>query len=193
MGSTLHSTEMTVDTARAEMTGRSGRPDHFDPVQCASGTTTDRPDERTTGHGATATLNEDRRRKLTERQFAVLTFIREQIRKKGFPPTLREIGKHFGIASTNGVNDHLRALERKGWILRDDLLSRGMRVIGDPAVNDVAPDAPAGMLSELQEENRALRELLRRLVKCLGTVRRLTPQMVLVLGDVRSMLGEERR
>lgn len=76
------------------------------------------------------------RRNLTTRQEAVLQFINEHIQDQGFPPTLREIGKHFGIRSTKGVNDHLAALERKGWIRRHPELSRGIEVVG--AVTAVA-------------------------------------------------------
>jgi repressor LexA len=57
----------------------------------------------------------------------VLDFISDSIRKRGYPPTLREIGSHFGIRSTNGVNDHLRALEKKGYLHREDLKSRALR------------------------------------------------------------------
>ena len=64
---------------------------------------------------------------LTDRQRQVLDFISDSIRKRGFPPTLREIGSHFGIRSTNGVNDHLRALEKKGYLHREDLKSRALR------------------------------------------------------------------
>jgi repressor LexA len=64
---------------------------------------------------------------LTDRQRQVLDFISDSIRKRGFPPTLREIGSHFGIRSTNGVNDHLRALEKKGFLQREDLKSRALR------------------------------------------------------------------
>jgi repressor LexA len=42
---------------------------------------------------------------------------------------LREIGEHMSIRSTNGVNDHLRALEKKGYLERHDLKSRGLRII----------------------------------------------------------------
>lgn len=67
---------------------------------------------------------------LTERQARILDWIESYIERTGFPPTLREIGTAFGIASTNGVNDHLRALERKGYIARADAaLSRGLRVL----------------------------------------------------------------
>ena len=64
---------------------------------------------------------------LTDRQREVLDFISDSIRKRGYPPTLREIGSHFGIRSTNGVNDHLRALEKKGFLHREDLKSRALR------------------------------------------------------------------
>jgi len=69
---------------------------------------------------------------LTVRQRNVLDFISDSIRKRGYPPTLREIGSHFGIRSTNGVNDHLRALEKKGFLHREDLKSRALR----PLVTD---------------------------------------------------------
>ncbi len=64
---------------------------------------------------------------LTSRQEQVLRFIRQSIHDRGYPPTLREIGAHMGIKSTNGVNDHLRALERKGYLTREDMKSRALR------------------------------------------------------------------
>src|SRR2546425_2936225 len=64
---------------------------------------------------------------LTSRQQMVLDFIRESIADRGYPPTLREIGARMGIRSTNGVNDHLRALERKGYLTREDMKSRALR------------------------------------------------------------------
>lgn len=63
---------------------------------------------------------------LTQRQQQVLDFIRDSINRRGYPPTLREIGAHMGIRSTNGVNDHLRALERKGYLTREDMKSRAL-------------------------------------------------------------------
>lgn len=75
---------------------------------------------------------------LTERQKQVLDFIRGCVEERGFPPTLREIGQHMGIRSTNGVNDHLKALERKGYLVREGLKSRALRPVdmplGRPAV-----------------------------------------------------------
>jgi len=65
--------------------------------------------------------------KLTHRQEMVLQYIQSSITERGYPPTLREIGNFMGIRSTNGVNDHLRALERKGYLTREDMKSRALR------------------------------------------------------------------
>jgi repressor LexA len=72
---------------------------------------------------------DDVKEPLTDRQKAVLEFISESIGSRGYPPTLREIGEHMGIRSTNGVNDHLKALEKKGYLEREDLKSRALRPI----------------------------------------------------------------
>jgi repressor LexA len=79
--------------------------------------------------GLTLVRDEDERDALTDRQKEILDFISKAIAKHGYPPTLREIGSHFGIKSTNGVNDHLRALEKKGYLKREDLKSRALRPI----------------------------------------------------------------
>jgi repressor LexA len=71
------------------------------------------------------------RRPLTKRQADVLDFIRESLRVNGMPPTLREIGAHFDIASTNGVNDHLEALVAKGRINVLPGRARGIQLVGD--------------------------------------------------------------
>ena len=66
---------------------------------------------------------------LTDRQTMVLRFIQESIVDRGYPPTIREIGERLKIKSTNGVNDHLKALERKGYLAREDMKSRALRPI----------------------------------------------------------------
>lgn len=66
---------------------------------------------------------------LTHRQREILEYISASIAERGFPPTLREIGEHFSIRSTNGVNDHLKALAKKGHLRREDLKSRAMRPV----------------------------------------------------------------
>jgi repressor LexA len=63
---------------------------------------------------------------LTDRQLEVLRFIARQIEDAGYPPTIREIGEALDIRSTNGVNDHLKALERKGFLTRDPSKSRAL-------------------------------------------------------------------
>ena len=92
---------------------------------------------------------------LTGRQRQVFDFITRSIDERGYPPTLREIGAHMRIRSTNGVNDHLKALERKGWITREDLKSRALRPVETtsmlaevPLVGRVAAGQPL-----LAEEN----------------------------------------
>ena len=92
---------------------------------------------------------------LTGRQRQVFEFITRSIDERGYPPTLREIGAHMRIRSTNGVNDHLKALERKGWITREDLKSRALRPVETtsllaevPLVGRVAAGQPL-----LAEEN----------------------------------------
>jgi repressor LexA len=63
---------------------------------------------------------------LTDRQKEVLTFILKETETRGFPPTIREIGEELDIHSTNGVNDHLKALERKGYLTRGEQQSRSL-------------------------------------------------------------------
>src|SRR5258708_27279646 len=75
---------------------------------------------------------------LTQRQRDILDFISASIVERGYPRTLREIGEHFSIRSTNGVNDHLKALEKKGHLRREDLKSRAMRPVM-PDGGDIVP------------------------------------------------------
>jgi repressor LexA len=76
---------------------------------------------------------------LTQRQRDILEFISASIAERGFPPTLREIGEHFHIRSTNGVNDHLKALEKKGHLRREDLKSRAMRPVLPDGSGELVP------------------------------------------------------
>src|SRR5512146_343484 len=79
---------------------------------------------------------------LTQRQREILDFISASIVERGFPPTLREIGEHFNIRSTNGVNDHLKALEKKGHLRREDLKSRAMRPVLPDGTGEIVPMRP---------------------------------------------------
>jgi repressor LexA len=55
---------------------------------------------------------------LTDRQKAIYDFLLKTIREKGFAPSIPRSARQFKIASTNGVSDHLKALEKKGYIRR---------------------------------------------------------------------------
>ena len=70
---------------------------------------------------------------ITKRQQEILDFIIASIRDEGTPPTIAEIGEEFGISSTNGVNDHLIALEKKGFIERSSK-ARGIKVTSQAAI-----------------------------------------------------------
>jgi len=68
-------------------------------------------------------------KKLTSRQAMVLDYIIDSMDENGYPPTIREIGEFMQISSTNGVNDHLKALERKGYLVRDQSKSRALKPV----------------------------------------------------------------
>jgi repressor LexA len=68
---------------------------------------------------------------LTDRQQAILEFIRSFSVKTKYPPTIREIGKSVGISSTSVVNYNLNVLEKQGLIARDKTISRGIKLVDD--------------------------------------------------------------
>ena len=109
---------------------------------------------------------------LTDRQQQILNFIADSINGRGFPPTLREIGQHFGIKSTNGVNDHLKALEKKGFLRREDLKSRAMRPVAMSNVVSLA-ERRRGGLGNAQEIGGADDEMCE--IPILGKVAAGTP------------------
>jgi repressor LexA len=71
---------------------------------------------------------------LTARQREVLEFVRQFMAKAGYPPTVREIGAHFGFVPRS-IFDHLKALERKGYLRRDGAKSRSLQILepGSPS------------------------------------------------------------
>lgn len=68
---------------------------------------------------------------LTTRQREVLEFVRQFMVKAGYPPTVREIGAHFGFVPRS-IFDHLKALERKGYLRRDGAKSRSLQILDAP-------------------------------------------------------------
>jgi repressor LexA len=65
---------------------------------------------------------------LTARQRKVLEFIKESVEKRGFPPTIREIGDAVGLASTSSVSYQLISLQKKGFLRRDATKPRAVDV-----------------------------------------------------------------
>ena len=65
---------------------------------------------------------------LTDKQKIVLDFIKSHIESSGFPPTRAEIANGLGFASPNASQDHLVALEKKGFISIAPKISRGLRL-----------------------------------------------------------------
>ncbi len=66
---------------------------------------------------------------LTKRQREILDFIRAKIHRRGFPPSVREIGEAVGLSSSATVHAHLAALEEKGFIRRDPAKPRALEVL----------------------------------------------------------------
>ncbi len=80
---------------------------------------------------------------LTPRQRRVLETIRDSVERRGYPPSMREIGEAAGLASPSSVSHQLAALERKGFLRRDPHRPRAIEV--------VAPDAPAAVEPQVDE------------------------------------------
>jgi repressor LexA len=81
---------------------------------------------------------------LTPRQRRVLETIRDSVERRGYPPSMREIGEAAGLASPSSVSHQLAALERKGFLRRDPHRPRAIEV--------VAPDAPATVVEPQVDE-----------------------------------------
>ena len=95
---------------------------------------------------------------LTDRQQAVLDYLRAHTAQHGRPPTLWEVAEAFGLASANGVAKHLQALAEKGFILLEPGRARGIRLLGPnpqaggltlPILGRVAAGAPIGAAGEV--------------------------------------------
>jgi repressor LexA len=96
--------------------------------------------------------------KLTTRQRQIFEFIQRHTQEKGYPPTVRDIGKAIGLTSSSTVHAHLANLERLGMLRRDPTKPRAMEVLdkarkaitpsGLPLVGRVAAGTPI-----LAEEN----------------------------------------
>lgn len=86
---------------------------------------------------------------LTEIQKNILNFLIEQIKGKGIPPTLADVAKHFGYKNRATVQQHLQAIEKKGYIKKSPKLSRGIELtledkffVPRPIIGEVAAGNP---------------------------------------------------
>lgn len=95
-------------------------------------------------------------RKITDRQKQVLNFVCDYIDEHAYPPSIRDIQKHFRLKSTKGVKDHIDRLVEKGYLRRMDGAARALEVVHPrgsavktiPLVGTVAAGLPI-----LAEEN----------------------------------------
>jgi SOS regulatory protein LexA len=73
--------------------------------------------------------------KMSNRQTAILEFIKSEVREKGYPPSVREIGEAVGLASSSTVHGHLDRLEKKGLIRRDPTKPRAIEILDEEDEN----------------------------------------------------------
>ncbi len=79
---------------------------------------------------------------LTSRQRGILDYIDRQMRSRGYPPSVREIGEAVGLTSTSTVHAHLRTLQRLGYLRRDPTKPRAIEVRYDPSSGAAAERRP---------------------------------------------------
>lgn len=68
-----------------------------------------------------------------------MSFIKEEVKKKGYPPSVREIGEAVGLASSSTVHGHLARLESKGFIRRDPTKPRAIEVLDPEGMESMKP------------------------------------------------------
>ncbi|MEK3934993.1 transcriptional repressor LexA [Sporosarcina sp. FSL W7-1349] len=78
-------------------------------------------------------------KKISKRQEDILTFIKDEVRAKGYPPSVREIGEAVGLASSSTVHGHLARLESKGYIRRDPTKPRAIEVLDPEGLDAMKP------------------------------------------------------
>ncbi len=101
--------------------------------------------------------------KITAKQQEILDYIKEEILKKGYPPTVREICETVNLKSTSSVHSHLETLEKNGYIRRDPTKPRAIEICDDsfqmvrtemvsiPVIGNVAAGQPILAEENIQE------------------------------------------
>jgi repressor LexA len=103
-----------------------------------------------------------RLKKISKRQEDILEFIKEEVRTKGYPPSVREIGEAVGLASSSTVHGHLNRLESKGLIRRDPTKPRAIEILDQdnitkqgvihvPLVGKVTAGMPITAIENIEE------------------------------------------
>ncbi|MGB9792674.1 MAG: transcriptional repressor LexA [Thermacetogeniaceae bacterium] len=98
-------------------------------------------------------------KKLTRRQEEILKYIQESIYKRGYPPSVREIGEAVGLKSSSTVHSHLIQLEKKGYIRRDPTKPRAIELVRTntssvmkvPVVGRVAAGEPILAIENIED------------------------------------------
>ncbi|MFJ8261385.1 transcriptional repressor LexA [Rummeliibacillus sp. NPDC094406] len=101
-------------------------------------------------------------KKVSKRQEDILEFIKEEVRSKGYPPSVREIGEAVGLASSSTVHGHLNRLESKGLIRRDPTKPRAIEILDQdniskqgvmhvPLVGKVTAGLPITAIENIEE------------------------------------------
>ncbi len=102
---------------------------------------------------------------MSARQQQILDFIKSEVRAKGYPPSVREIGEAVGLASSSTVHGHLDRLEKRGLIRRDktkpraiEILDEEMSVVEDhdavmyvPVIGKVTAGTPITAIENVEE------------------------------------------
>src|SRR5690625_3842862 len=78
--------------------------------------------------------------KLSKRQQMIIDYIKEEVSEKGYPPSVREIAKAVGLASSSTVHGHLLRLENKGYIRRDPTKPRAIEVLDKSIDSNIPKD-----------------------------------------------------
>lgn len=79
---------------------------------------------------------------LSGKRRQILEFIAEQVRERGYPPSVREIGEAVGLTSSSTVHTHLQVLQREGYLRRDPTKPRAIVVRFEPSSGAALPVAP---------------------------------------------------
>lgn len=83
--------------------------------------------------------------KISNRQHSILEFIKNEVREKGYPPSVREIGEAVGLLSSSTVHGHLDRLEKKGLIRRDPTKPRAIEILDQDGVNGIITPSVANV------------------------------------------------